>query len=77
MRVLIVRLDHLGDVLLTTPLVRAALRGGHEVHVLVRENSASVFQGHRFVFRSQITGNASEALRTAGVAAPPALRKIS
>jgi hypothetical protein len=35
------------------------------------------FQGHRFVFRSQITGNASEALRAAGVAAPPPLREIS
>jgi transposase len=35
------------------------------------------FQGHRFVFRSQITGDASEALRGAGVAAPPTLREIS
>jgi len=35
------------------------------------------FQGHRFVFRSQITGNAPEALRAAGVAAPPTLREIS
>ena len=36
-RTLIVRLDHLGDVLLTTPLIRAAVKAGHEVHVLVRE----------------------------------------
>jgi hypothetical protein len=35
------------------------------------------FQDHRFVFRSQITGDASEALRGAGVAAPPTLREIS
>ncbi len=35
------------------------------------------FQGHRFVFRSQITGDASEALRAAGVAAPPTLREIA
>jgi len=35
------------------------------------------FQGHRFVFRSQITGDASEALRGAGVAAPPTLREIA
>jgi ADP-heptose:LPS heptosyltransferase len=40
MRVLIVRLDHLGDVLLTTPLIRAAVKAGHETHVLVRENCA-------------------------------------
>ncbi len=45
MRVLIVRLDHLGDVLLTTPLVRAAARAGHEVHVLVRANCAAPFAG--------------------------------
>jgi heptosyltransferase-2/heptosyltransferase-3 len=43
MRVLIVRLDHLGDVLLTTPLIRAATTAGHEVHVLVRENCAAPF----------------------------------
>lgn len=46
MRVLIVRLDHLGDVLLTTPLVRAAVNGGHEVHVLVREDCAVLFAGN-------------------------------
>lgn len=45
-RVLIVRLDHLGDVLLTTPLVRAAIKSGNEVHVLVRENCAAVFAGN-------------------------------
>lgn len=45
MRVLIVRLDHLGDVLLTTPLVRAAARAGHEVHVLARANCAAPFAG--------------------------------
>lgn len=43
MRVLIVRLDHLGDVLLTTPLVRAAVKAANEVHVLVRENCAAPF----------------------------------
>ena len=46
MHVLIVRLDHLGDVLLTTPLVRAAVKAGHEVHVLVRENCAAPFAGN-------------------------------
>ncbi len=40
---LIVRLDHLGDVLLTTPLIRAAVKAGHEVHVLVRENCSAPF----------------------------------
>jgi len=47
MRVLIVRLDHLGDVLLTTPLVRAAVKkAGNEVHLLVRENCAALFAGN-------------------------------
>jgi len=46
MRVLIVRLDHLGDVLLTTPLMRAAARAGHEVHILVREGCAALFAGN-------------------------------
>ena len=49
MRVLIVRLDHLGDVLLTTPLVRAAAGAGYEVHVLVRENCAAPFLGNAAV----------------------------
>ena len=33
--------------------------------------------GHRFLLRSQITGDASQALRAAGVAVPPALREIA
>jgi len=46
MRVLIVRLDHLGDVLLTTPLIRSAVKAGHQVHVLVRANCAAPFAGN-------------------------------
>lgn len=49
MRVLIVRLDHLGDVLLTTPLIRAAVRGGSEVHLLIRKECAPLFAGDRSV----------------------------
>jgi ADP-heptose:LPS heptosyltransferase len=49
MRLLIVRLDHLGDVLLTTPLMRAAAKAGHEVHILVRESSATLFSGNPLV----------------------------
>jgi ADP-heptose:LPS heptosyltransferase len=45
MRILIVRLDHLGDVILTTPLVRSAVKAGHQVHVLVRESCSAVFAG--------------------------------
>jgi hypothetical protein len=35
------------------------------------------FSGHRFLLRSQITGDASAALRATGVAAPPTLRELS
>lgn len=49
MRVLVVRLDHLGDVLLTTPLVRAAVKGGNDVHVLVREGCATLFAENKAV----------------------------
>ena len=45
-RVLIVRLDHLGDVILTTPLVRSAVKAGHEVHVLVHANCVAPFAGN-------------------------------
>ncbi len=34
-KILIMRLDHLGDVVLTTPLVRALSVAGHAVHVIV------------------------------------------
>ena len=43
MRTLVVRLDHLGDLLLTTPLVRALALAGHEVDVLARHTFAPVF----------------------------------
>jgi hypothetical protein len=34
------------------------------------------FQGRRFLFRSQLTADASQAIRAAGVAIPPALREL-
>ncbi|MEO8044794.1 MAG: glycosyltransferase family 9 protein [Spartobacteria bacterium] len=43
MKILVVRLDHLGDLLLTTPLVRALAVAGHDVDVLVRRAVAPVF----------------------------------
>lgn len=45
MKALVVRLDHLGDLLLTTPLVRALALGGHEVDVLVRDSLKPIFDG--------------------------------
>jgi len=34
------------------------------------------FQGRRFLFRSQLTADASQALRATGVAIPPTLREL-
>ena len=42
MKILVSRLDHLGDLLLTTPLFRALKRAGHEVDVLARRNNLPV-----------------------------------
>jgi len=36
----------------------------------------AVFQGHRYVLRSQLTGQAHRAIQAAGVAVPPTLRPI-
>ncbi len=49
MKLLVVRLDHLGDLLLTTPLIRALSLDGHAVDVLVRDSLKSVFENSRFV----------------------------
>jgi hypothetical protein len=35
------------------------------------------YQGRRFLLRSQLSGEASAALRAAGTAAPPTLREVS
>lgn len=43
MKTIVVRLDHLGDLLLTTPLVRALALAGHDVDVLVRQAFAPIF----------------------------------
>lgn len=44
MKTLVVRLDHLGDLLLTTPLIRALARGGHSVDVLGRGAFLPIFE---------------------------------
>lgn len=44
MKTLVIRMDHLGDVVLTTPLVRALAMAGHEVHVVVPPAFVPVFE---------------------------------
>ncbi|MCD6052779.1 MAG: ADP-heptose:LPS heptosyltransferase [Verrucomicrobia bacterium] len=42
-KILVIRMDHLGDVVLTTPLVRALAMAGNEVQVIVQNPFVSVF----------------------------------
>lgn len=51
MKILVVRIDHLGDVLLTTPLIRALSRAGHEVDVLVRKPMDALLAGSPHVHK--------------------------
>ena len=43
-KTLVIRMDHLGDVVLTTPLVRALAMAGHEVQVIVSPAFVPVFE---------------------------------
>ena len=52
MKTLVVRIDHLGDLLLTTPLVRALAQAGHEVDVLARRAFVPIFSASPFVRES-------------------------
>ena len=44
MKILVVRLDHLGDILLTTPLVRALASAGHSVEMLAPAFARTVLE---------------------------------
>ena len=46
MKVLIIRLDHLGDLLLTTPLIRALAKAGHMVSVVAADGTAGALDGN-------------------------------
>jgi ADP-heptose:LPS heptosyltransferase len=43
-RILVIRMDHLGDVMLTTPLTRALAVAGHEVQVILPAAFVPVFE---------------------------------
>lgn len=45
-RVVIVRRDHLGDLVLTTPLVRALARAGHVVDMIVPKTTAAILENN-------------------------------
>ena len=46
MRALVIRIDHLGDLVLTTPLFRALAQAGHKVEVVCRKSSLPVLTGN-------------------------------
>lgn len=49
MNILVVRLDHLGDLLLTTPMIRALAHAGHTVDVLVKDSLRPIFERSPYV----------------------------
>lgn len=49
MKILLIRLDHLGDLVLTTPLVRALAKDGHEVDLIVPRWLIPILEGNPFV----------------------------
>src|SRR5467141_1488765 len=49
MKALVVRLDHLGDLLLTTPLIRALALANHFVDVLARGAFTPIFENSPFI----------------------------
>jgi ADP-heptose:LPS heptosyltransferase len=51
-KILLIRLDHLGDILLTTPLVRALARAGHAVDFLVPRAFQPVLEGNPHLHES-------------------------
>lgn len=49
MKILVVRLDHIGDLILTTPLIRSLARSGHSVDAIVRASTIPVLLENPFV----------------------------
>lgn len=49
MKILLTRLDHLGDLILTTPLIRALAKAGHTVDVLTLKSLLPVLEENPFV----------------------------
>lgn len=47
--ILIIRQDHLGDLVLTTPLIRALALAGHRVSVLARSCNLPVLEGNPYI----------------------------
>jgi len=51
-KILLIRLDHLGDLILTTPLIRALAKAGHSVEVITPRWLAPVLEGNPHVGKS-------------------------
>ena len=49
MKILIVRIDHIGDLILTTPLIRSLALSGHSVEALVRTSNIPVLLHNPYI----------------------------
>lgn len=49
MKILIIRIDHIGDVLLCTPMVRSLSKAGHHVSIIVSRQNMCIFNGNPYV----------------------------
>ena len=54
MKVLVIRVDHLGDLLLTTPVLRALAKSGATVDLLIKGSNAAIIQNNPHVTRLEI-----------------------
>lgn len=46
MKILVVRFSSIGDIVLTTPILRVLAQNGHEVHFLTKKNYSQVLEGN-------------------------------
>lgn len=51
MKILVVRLSSIGDIVLTTPVVRVLAQNDHEVHFLTKKNYRQVLEGNPHIDR--------------------------
>ena len=49
MKILVVRFSSIGDIVLTTPLLRVLGQNGHEVHFLTKKNYSQVLEGNPYI----------------------------
>ena len=48
-KILIIRLSAIGDIVLTSPIIRALKKSGYEVHYLVKRQFKSAIQNNQYI----------------------------